>query len=115
MSLTWKDKIDIIHKTVVKRWAPYSMEDGRFLALALAGEVGELCNLMKKQWRAGESMGNYAGSIVQEIGDIQIYLELLAKHFGTSASHEAERKIPELLTRWPDCATAIRKIEEDAP
>jgi NTP pyrophosphatase (non-canonical NTP hydrolase) len=57
----------------------YSNTDERFLALALAGETGELCNMVKKRWRDGADL---TGEIRDEIADIRVYLELLAKCFG---------------------------------
>jgi len=58
---------------------PYSSEDERFLALALCGEAGELANMVKKRWRDGADL---ADEIRDEIADIRVYLELLAKCFG---------------------------------
>jgi NTP pyrophosphatase (non-canonical NTP hydrolase) len=57
----------------------YSNNDERFLALALCGEAGELANIIKKRWRDGTDMAEEAK---EEIADIRIYLELLAKCFG---------------------------------
>lgn len=57
----------------------YSNTDERFLALALAGEVGELCNMIKKRWRDGVDLSE---EIKEEICDIRVYLELMAKCFG---------------------------------
>jgi len=50
-------------------------EEKRFLALGLAGEVGEVCNLLKKDWR-----GDYIEKelIQEEIADCFVYLSLLA-------------------------------------
>ena len=58
---------------------PYSNKDERFLALALAGEVGELCNMVKKRWRDGAEL---TAEIRDELADIRVYLELIAKCFG---------------------------------
>lgn len=57
----------------------YSSQDERFLALALCGEAGELANLIKKRWRDGVDMSE---EVKDEIADIRVYLELLAKCFG---------------------------------
>ena len=57
----------------------YSNEDERFLALALCGEAGELANLIKKRWRDGADLSE---EVCDEIADIRVYLELLAKCFG---------------------------------
>jgi NTP pyrophosphatase (non-canonical NTP hydrolase) len=57
----------------------YSNADERFLALALCGEAGELANYIKKRWRDGMDCSE---EIRDEIADIRVYLELLAKCFG---------------------------------
>lgn len=56
----------------------YSSTDERFLALALCGEAGELANYIKKRWRDGADLTE---EIRDEIADIRVYLELLAKCF----------------------------------
>lgn len=75
----WKKHAFHIHETVVKKWAPYSKEDRLFCALAFAGEVGEVLNLIKKDWR-GDS-GDRSNDLAGELADCRIYLELLAKGF----------------------------------
>ena len=57
----------------------YSSKDERFLALALCGEAGELANYIKKRWRDDADL---VEEIRDEIADIRVYLELLAKCFG---------------------------------
>lgn len=57
----------------------YSNHDERFLALALCGEAGELANMIKKRWRDGVDLSD---EIRDELADIRVYLELLAKCFG---------------------------------
>jgi NTP pyrophosphatase (non-canonical NTP hydrolase) len=56
----------------------YSNSDERFLALALCGEAGELANMIKKRWRDGVDLTE---EIRDEIADIRVYLELIAKCF----------------------------------
>lgn len=74
--------MDIIalHEKMTKHlFAPFSSEDERFLALALCGEAGELANMIKKRWRDGADL---TAEIREEIADIRVYLELIAKCFG---------------------------------
>ena len=66
-----------LHEKLTKDLFPtYSNEDIRFLALALAGEVGELCNLIKKEWRDGVDNREEQRD---ELADCRVYLELIAK------------------------------------
>ncbi len=68
-----------LHEKMTKHLFPaYSSTDERFLALALCGEVGELANLIKKRWRDNADLTE---EIKDELADIRIYLELLAKGF----------------------------------
>jgi NTP pyrophosphatase (non-canonical NTP hydrolase) len=73
---------------------PFSDTDERFLALALCGEAGELANFIKKRWRDG---ADFSEEIRDEIADIRVYLELLAKCFGIEGDKLDERVHAKLL------------------
>ncbi|HEU4379881.1 MAG TPA: MazG-like family protein [Hyphomicrobiaceae bacterium] len=69
-----------LHERMTAHLFPaYSSTDERFLALALCGEVGELANMVKKRWRDGADLTEECRD---EIADIRVYLELLAKCLG---------------------------------
>lgn len=69
-----------LHQKMTRHLFPsFSSEDERFLALALCGEAGELANMIKKRWRDGADLSE---EIRDELADIRVYLELLAKCFG---------------------------------
>lgn len=72
----------------------YSNTDERFLALALCGEAGELANYIKKRWRDGADLTD---EIRDEIADIRVYLELLAKCFGIEGEKLDQRVEQKLL------------------
>jgi NTP pyrophosphatase (non-canonical NTP hydrolase) len=78
-----------LHEKMTAHLFPaYSSTDERFLALALCGEAGELANLIKKRWRDGADLSE---EIRDELADIRVYLELLAKCFGIEGSKLDER------------------------
>jgi NTP pyrophosphatase (non-canonical NTP hydrolase) len=62
------------------RWSSTNVH---FLALALCGEAGELANFIKKEWRDGV---DHTEAIRDEIADVRVYLELLARCFGIEGS-----------------------------
>ena len=71
------------------KWA--SPECIRFLTLALAGEVGELANLVKKAWREGKV--DQSQTVREELADIGIYHVMLAEALGVDLVFEIERKL----------------------
>lgn len=89
-----------LHEKLTKKLFPaYSSCDERFLALALCGEVGELANMVKKRWRDGADLSE---EIKEEIADIRIYLELLAKRFGIEGEKldkQVEAKLLKVVER----------------
>jgi NTP pyrophosphatase (non-canonical NTP hydrolase) len=74
-------------------------EHSRYMALALAGEVGELLNLVKKEWR-GDPKGLDGKALLDEASDIFVYWTLFCHTHGwpierviRHANEKAERKI----------------------
>lgn len=77
----------------------YSNSDERFLALALCGEAGELANMVKKRWRDSADLSE---EIKDEIADIRVYLELLAKCFGIEGEkldQRVEQKLAKVVEK----------------
>jgi len=73
------DLFELHHKMTSHLFPAFSNTDERFLTLALCGEAGELANMIKKRWRDNVDLGE---EIRDEIADIRVYLELIAKCFG---------------------------------
>jgi NTP pyrophosphatase (non-canonical NTP hydrolase) len=83
-----------LHKRMTAHLFPaFSSEDERFLALALCGEAGELANMIKKRWRDGADLTE---EIRDELADVRIYLELLAKCFGVEGEKLDDRVVSKL-------------------
>jgi NTP pyrophosphatase (non-canonical NTP hydrolase) len=73
------DMFELHRKMTGHLFPAFASEDERFLALALCGEAGELANMIKKRWHDGADLTE---EIRDEIADIRVYLELIAKCFG---------------------------------
>jgi NTP pyrophosphatase (non-canonical NTP hydrolase) len=90
---------ELHEKMTAKLFPSYSNQDERFLTLALCGEAGELANMIKKRWRDGVDLSE---DIREEIADIRVYLELIAKCFGIEGDKldkEVERKLRKVALR----------------
>jgi NTP pyrophosphatase (non-canonical NTP hydrolase) len=98
-----KKRIDIfeLHQKMTARLFPaYSNTDERFLALGLCGEVGELANMIKKRWRDGVDLTE---EIRDEIADIRVYLELIAKCFdieGSKLDDRVQQKLEKVVVKF---------------
>jgi len=73
------------------------------LAMALAGEVGEL--LEHFQWLTAEESGNLSearrAEVAHEIADVQIYLAALADRLGIEIGTAVERKMALNAEKYP--------------
>ena len=67
-------------------------------ACAAAGEMGELCNLIKKEFR-GDQITNINAEIGKEIADVVIYLDLLATSRGLNLGDLVREKFNEVSRR----------------
>lgn len=65
-----------------KHYFPDLEQDYPYLGVALAGEVGETCNLIKKFERGSMSHTTFKIELAGELADILIYLVMLAGHAG---------------------------------
>lgn len=67
---------------------------------AIAGEVGELCNLLKKL-RRGDAVS--LDAICEEVADVVIYLDLLCAKLGIELAPEIASKFDKVSERvgWP--------------
>lgn len=61
-------------------------------ALAIAGEAGELCNLVKKVIRGDFSLEDKRQEILYEVADVMAYCDLLVTTLGGDTGEEVMRK-----------------------
>lgn len=71
-------------------------------ALGIAGEVGELVNIVKKVNRGSASWDDVAVPIAHEMADVLIYLCDLATELGVDLATAVEDKREVLIERWGD-------------
>lgn len=83
--------ISIISFARALRWHPEGIDSWSLSdwGVALAGECGELCNVIKKMNRVRDSLnqravdpGQLDTQLKMEIGDVYLYLDLLARRAG---------------------------------
>ena len=89
-----------------RRWFPNIYDEQRqpmplpaYMALALSGEVGELCNYLKKQYRWKEER-SYRDEITAELADSFTYLLLLSKALDIDLEWALMEKQRECAKRW---------------
>lgn len=70
-------------------------------ALGLAGEAGEVCDLIKKEKFHGKTGAPIVGDLRKELGDVLWYVSTLAATYGLSLSEIAEANISKLKERHP--------------
>lgn len=69
-------------------------------ALGLAGEAGEVVELVKKE--VGHDHAPDPDRIAKELGDVLWYLAGLAEAYGLSLAEIAERNVAKLAARYPE-------------
>jgi NTP pyrophosphatase (non-canonical NTP hydrolase) len=94
--MTWREKIFSPNRGTSETENRLS-NDPNFLCLSLCGEAGELANLLKKRWR-GDAVD--PARIREEMADVRMFLELLAKVEGVDLEAACEEKILAVETRW---------------
>ncbi len=68
-------------------------------ALGLAGESGEVCDLVKKHLFHDHELNQYA--FEKELGDVLWYLAVLAHAYGLDLEQVAQTNIAKLRKRYP--------------
>ncbi|WP_291810376.1 nucleoside triphosphate pyrophosphohydrolase family protein [Limnobacter sp.] len=88
------------YQIAAKRTAIYPEEAKvTYPALGLAGEVGEVCNKIKKVTRDGLSIDDIRSDLFKELGDVLWYLSALAHDLDISLDNLAEQNLEKLQTR----------------
>lgn len=76
--------------------------------LGLAGESGEVCDILKKHLFQGHEFDR--GAMIDELGDVLWYLAEAAAGLGVTLEEVATHNIAKLRERYPDGFSADRSI-----
>lgn len=82
-------------------------------AIGLAGEAGEVCDLVKKG--VFHQHGIDREKLIKELGDVCWYTAALCSKLGVSLSEVMERNIEKLQQRYPDgysSAASLARIDQ---
>lgn len=86
------------------RWDSYGMSPGEYLlaicCLGLAGEAGEVADLVKKHLGHGHPLDR--DQVVKECGDVLWYLAAIASVLGLSLDAIAQGNLAKLRERYPN-------------
>lgn len=111
----WQARAEEIHLQFVKHAQSLGRlmsadEVTHFLALAIAGEAGELANLVKKKWQ-GDAVDQQ--SLREEIADIRIYLEHMARHLHIDTDAACEEKLKVVSERLAQRVANAREARQE--
>lgn len=84
-------------------------DDIATLCLGLAGESGEVCDIVKKYLGHGHTFDK--NKLISELGDVLWYVARLADSMGFLLSNVAESNIEKLRKRYPDGFSSERSID----
>jgi NTP pyrophosphatase (non-canonical NTP hydrolase) len=84
---------DVTWKELTKDIQMFGKDNMLYFATALAGEVGEFCNLVKKEARDGDVNWDRFG---EELADVFIYLHLTAEQLGIDLPEAILKKVKEV-------------------
>jgi NTP pyrophosphatase (non-canonical NTP hydrolase) len=82
--------------------------DLAILGLGIAGEAGEVADVIKKE--LGHGHPREAEKVAKELGDVLWYLAVLADEYGYSLSQIATMNIAKLKDRYPEGFSSTQSI-----
>jgi NTP pyrophosphatase (non-canonical NTP hydrolase) len=106
--VAWKDGWNHLSRTNLKRcllWHPGGVEDWSLSdwAVAAAGEMGEVCDAIKKLNRTRDGIKASKTATIEDVGkeiaDTVLYLDLLAQRIGFNLADLIEQKFNEVSAR----------------
>ena len=101
------------YQKLAQRTASTKSEDAKIEngCLGLAGESGEVCDLLKKYLYQGHEFPR--AKMIEELGDVCWYAAELAKGLGVTLEAVMEHNIEKLRKRYPNGFEAERSINRE--
>ncbi len=81
------------------------------LALGVAGEAGEVCDVVKKHYGQGHPLDR--DEVINELGDVLWYVTALAARLGYPLAEVAARNTAKLRARYPNGFTTERSVARE--
>jgi len=84
------------------------------LGLGIAGEAGEVTELIKKQ--VGHGHEPDPARLTKELGDVLWYLAMIADAYGTNLDDVARINLAKLRARYPDgfsCSDSAKRVDAE--
>ena len=106
------DSIETLNRYQVEALRTIGSSDKAILGLGIAGEAGEVADLIKKELGHGHPAD--VDKIAKELGDVLWYIATLANEYGLSLSDVASRNIVKLKERYPDGFSSERSVNRSA-
>jgi len=95
----------IFEKDVERTWGfshkdiPNREQDILHAALGLSGEVGEVCDVLKKSLAVGKPIDEE--NLLEELGDVAYYVFIILNRIGRSLSEAQKKNIAKRAVRFP--------------
>jgi|SRR6478609_1716391 len=103
--------IETLNQYQVEALRTIGSSDLPILALGVAGEAGEIADIVKKE--LGHGHPRDAEKMAKEIGDVLWYLAALAEEYGYSLSAIATMNINKLKARYPQGFSTEASLNRD--
>lgn len=101
--------MDEFQAKALRTAAPLERDLARMVyALGLAGEAGEVADLVKKEFGHGHPVD--LDKILKELGDVLYYVAVEAAEYGFFLSEVATANVDKLRERYPDGFTPERSL-----
>lgn len=108
--------IQTLNQYQVEALRTIGSSDLTIMGLGIAGEAGEVADLIKKE--VGHGHPRNREKMAKELGDVLWYLSAIAEEYGYSLSEIATMNIEKLKARYPEGFTverSINRFEEGLP